>query len=91
LSTRKGKNNKIKKDNILYEKDIVQEGDRVHTSKKQDNTSAEVTPNTGSGGGSLKTGDQNHPSKISPETDEGSSDFEKSKINTNFDSFLPDS
>jgi hypothetical protein len=46
----------------------------VHASKKRDNTSAEVTPNTGSGDGSLKTGNQNHPFTVSPESDEVSND-----------------
>ncbi|MCL2174465.1 MAG: PBECR2 nuclease fold domain-containing protein [Treponema sp.] len=64
--------NKIKEGNILYEKNITLTSGHAHASKKQDNASAETTPNMDSGGGSLKTGDQNHPHTISPKIDEKS-------------------
>jgi hypothetical protein len=58
--------NKIKKGNILYEKNVA---------KNEDNASAEATPSQASDGGSLKTGGQSPSSKVSPGSGEKSSDF----------------
>jgi len=65
---------KIEKGGVLYEKDAAQNGGRAHAPKERDNGPAEPTPNAGSHGGSLETGNRDrHSPTSSPESGEKSS------------------